>query len=56
MPAPVVRRIADAPTVPCPCGASTRVRRPPEQVDVTEYFSDATRQLLQQAAHIPAKK
>jgi len=25
MPSPVVRRIADAPTVPCPCGASTRV-------------------------------
>ena len=40
----------DAPAGGREGGASTRVRRPPEQVDVTEYFSDATRQLLQQAA------
>jgi ATP-dependent Clp protease ATP-binding subunit ClpC len=29
---------------------AVRQRRPPEQIDVTEYFSDATRQLLQRAA------
>src|SRR6187401_1159274 len=29
---------------------ATRPRRPAEQIDVTEYFSDATRQLLQRAA------
>jgi ATP-dependent Clp protease ATP-binding subunit ClpC len=29
---------------------TTRPRRPAEQIDVTQYFSDATRQLLQQAA------
>ncbi|MDX6699483.1 MAG: ATP-dependent Clp protease ATP-binding subunit ClpC [Solirubrobacteraceae bacterium] len=31
-------------------GARTRARRPVEQVDVTEFFSDATRELLQRAA------
>src|SRR6185369_7865867 len=29
---------------------TTRPRRPAEQIDVTQYFSDATRQLLQRAA------
>src|SRR5437868_2032095 len=29
---------------------TTRPRRPAEQIDVTQYFSDATRQLLQTAA------
>src|ERR1700754_3481598 len=29
---------------------TTRPRRPAEQIDVTQYFSDATRQLLQYAA------
>jgi ATP-dependent Clp protease ATP-binding subunit ClpC len=29
---------------------ATRPRRPVEQIDVTQYFSDATRQLLQRAA------
>src|SRR5215213_1547279 len=29
---------------------TTRPRRPAEQIDVTQYFSDATRQLLQHAA------
>ena len=29
---------------------TTRPRRPTEQIDVTQYFSDATRQLLQRAA------
>src|SRR6476646_5868256 len=29
---------------------TTRPRRPTEQIDVTQYFSDATRQLLQHAA------
>src|SRR5262245_8747235 len=29
---------------------TTRPRRPAEQIDVTQYFSDATRKLLQQAA------
>src|SRR5262245_14171808 len=29
---------------------TTRARRPAEQIDVTQYFSDATRQLLQRAA------
>jgi ATP-dependent Clp protease ATP-binding subunit ClpC len=29
---------------------ATRPRRPAEQIDVTQYFSDATRQLLQRAA------
>ena len=31
-------------------GLATRPRRPVEQIDVTQYFSDATRQLLQRAA------
>ena len=31
-------------------GTPTRARRPVEQVDVTEFFSDATRELLQRAA------
>jgi ATP-dependent Clp protease ATP-binding subunit ClpC len=31
-------------------GTATRPRRPVEQVDVTEFFSDATRELLQRAA------
>src|SRR5829696_7954148 len=39
---------------PTPGGAGgttrTRPRRPAEQIDVTQYFSDATRQLLQHAA------
>ena len=29
---------------------TTRPRRPAEQIDVTQYFSDSTRQLLQRAA------
>ena len=29
---------------------TTRPRRPAEQIDITQYFSDATRQLLQRAA------
>ena len=31
-------------------GVTTRPRRPAEQIDVTQYFSEATRKLLQQAA------
>jgi ATP-dependent Clp protease ATP-binding subunit ClpC len=31
-------------------GLATRPRRPVEQIDVTQYFSDATRELLQRAA------
>jgi len=31
-------------------GLATRPRRPVEQIDVTQYFSDATRHLLQRAA------
>jgi ATP-dependent Clp protease ATP-binding subunit ClpC len=31
-------------------GLATKPRRPVEQIDVTQYFSDATRQLLQRAA------
>jgi ATP-dependent Clp protease ATP-binding subunit ClpC len=31
-------------------GLAARPRRPVEQIDVTQYFSDATRQLLQRAA------
>jgi hypothetical protein len=34
-------------------GAATAPRRRVEQTDVTEYFSDATRQLLQRAAQKP---
>jgi len=34
-----------------PSSAATQPRRGVEQVDVTEFFSDATRELLQRAAH-----
>ncbi len=35
---------------PGPAGAATQARRPVEQVDITEFFSEATRDLLQRAA------